>query len=68
MIKKNFKSDFSFFLTLYDRDGKPIGFPTYNFSFKVYGQTGGRSVKGFRHGEHLKNCVEHEGGPAYHLQ
>lgn len=61
MGKKNYKSDFSFFLELYDRNGEPIGFPTCNFRFSVTSDCGGRVYRGFRHGKRLVNVAEYEG-------
>lgn len=59
-VKKNFKSDFSFYLDLYDRDGKNIGFPECDFCFTVKSEWGGRVYRGFRRGDLMQGCSRHD--------
>lgn len=61
LIKRNFLSDFCFYLDLYDRDGEKLGFPDCNFKFTVTSGWGGRKYTGFRHGKRMVNVAEHDG-------
>lgn len=65
IIEVNFRSDFDFILKLKSKDGKEIGFPTYDFEGKIFSDRHNpfhcKPYIFSKRGEQLKNCFNDKG-------